>query len=171
MDTVLKIIKERRSIRDFQKKDVPEEIIKKLIDALIWAPSAGNLQSRKFYFVRDEKTKRDIAVAALNQNFISEAPLVVIGCTDRRIEKRYGDRGIHLYAIQDVACSIMNMMLTVWENGLGSVWVGAFRESDVFEVLDMPDNLRPVVIVPVGYPSRIPSAPPRVSAKEAVEFR
>ncbi|MDI6728634.1 MAG: nitroreductase family protein [Thermodesulfovibrionales bacterium] len=171
MDTVLKIIKERRSIRNFQKKDVPEEIIKKLIDALIWAPSAGNLQSRKFYFVRDEKTKHDIAVAALNQNFIAEAPLVVIGCTDRRIENRYGDRGVHLYSIQDVACSIMNMMLTVWENGLGSVWVGAFKESDVFEILDMPNNLRPVAIVPVGYPLRIPSAPPRVSAKEAVEFK
>jgi nitroreductase len=65
----------------------------------------------------------------------------------------------------------MNMMLAAWENGLGSVWVGAFRESDVFEMLDMPRNLRPVAIVPVGYPSRVPSAPPRVSAKEAVEFR
>ncbi|MDA8338706.1 MAG: nitroreductase family protein [Nitrospiraceae bacterium] len=171
MDDILKIIKDRRSIRNFQKKDIPDEIIKKLVDALIWAPSAGNLQSRKFYFVRDEKTKRDIAVAALNQNFIAEAPLVVVGCADRRIENRYGDRGVNLYSIQDVACSIMNMMLTAWENGLGSVWAGAFRESDVFEILDMPNNLRPVAIVPVGYPSRIPSAPPRVSAKEAVEFK
>ena len=171
MDNVLKIIKERRSVRNFQKKDIPEEIIKKLIDALVWAPSAGNLQSGKFYFVKDDKTKRDIAATALNQTFIAEAPLVVVGCTDRRIEHRYGDRGVNLYTIQDVACSIMNMMLVAWENGLGSVWVGAFRESDVFEILDMPNNLRPVSIVPLGYPSRIPSAPPRVSVKEAVEFR
>ncbi len=171
MDYVLKIIKERRSIRSFEKKDISEEVIEKLIDALIWAPSAGNLQSRKFYFIKDDKTKKNIAVAALNQNFISEAPLVVVGCTDRSIENRYGDRGVHLYSIQDVACSIMNMMLAAWENGLGSVWVGAFRESDVFEMLDMPRNLRPVAIVPVGYPLRISSPPPRVSAKEAVEFR
>ncbi len=171
MNDILKIIKERRSVRNFQKKDIPEDVIKKLIDAITWAPSAGNLQSRKFYFVKDDKTKRDIAIAALNQNFIAEAPLVIVGCADRRIENRYGDRGIHLYTIQDVACSIMNMMLTAHENGLGSVWVGAFRESDVFEILDMPNNLRPVAIVPVGYPSRIPSAPPRVTAKEAVEFR
>jgi nitroreductase len=171
MDNVLKIIKERRSIRSFEKKDISEEVIEKLIDALIWAPSAGNLQARKFYFVKDDKTKKNLAVASLNQNFIAEAPLVIIGCTDRGIEKRYGDRGVHLYSIQDVACSIMNMMLAAWENGLGSVWVGAFRESDVFEMLDIPRNLRPVAIVPVGYPLRIPSAPPRVSAKEAVEFR
>ncbi|HAK89398.1 MAG TPA: nitroreductase [Nitrospiraceae bacterium] len=171
MDSVLKVIKDRRSIRNFQKKDIPDDVIKKLIDALIWAPSAGNFQSRKFYFVRDEKTKRDVAIAALNQNFIAEAPLVVIGCADRRVENRYGDRGIHLYAVQDVACSIMNMMLVACENDLGSVWVGAFRESEVFEALDLPNHLRPVAIVPIGYPSRMPAAPPRVSVKEAVEFR
>ncbi|MBI3592237.1 MAG: nitroreductase family protein [Nitrospirae bacterium] len=171
MDKVLETIKERRSIRDFKEQDIPAEIIKKLTEAVIWAPSAGNLQSRKFYFVTDAKLKKAIAAAALNQNFIAEAPLVIVGCADSRIANRYGDRGVNLYMIQDVACSIMNMMLTVWENGLGSVWVGAFRESDVFEILDLPNYLRPVAIVPVGYPSRIPSAPKRVSVKEAVEFR
>lgn len=169
--SILKIIKERRSIRDFEKRDIPEDVIDKLMDALIWAPSAGNLQSRKFYFVRDGKLKRELASAALNQRFIAEAPLVVVGCTDSRIYSRYGDRGVNLYAIQDVACSIMNMMLLAWENGLGSVWVGAFREGEVAEVLDLPNNLRPVAIVPLGYPSRIPSPPPRVSKKEAIEFR
>lgn len=169
--SILKLIKERRSVRDFEKRDIPEDVIDKLIDALIWAPSAGNLQSRKFYFVRDGKLKRELASAALNQRFIAEAPLVVVGCTDSRIYSRYGDRGVNLYAIQDVACSIMNMMLLAWENGLGSVWVGAFREGEVAEVLDLPNNLRPVAIVPLGYPSRIPSPPPRVSKKEAIEFR
>ncbi|MBI5212544.1 MAG: nitroreductase family protein, partial [Nitrospirae bacterium] len=65
----------------------------------------------------------------------------------------------------------MNMMLVACENGLGSVWVGAFRESEVFEALDLPNHLRPVAIVPIGYPSRMPAAPPRISVKEAVEFR
>ncbi|MFN3480741.1 MAG: nitroreductase family protein [Thermodesulfovibrionales bacterium] len=169
--SILKIIKERRSVRDFEKRDISDEVIDKLIEALIWAPSAGNLQARKFYFVRDIMIKKELASAALNQRFIAEAPLVVVGCTDSRIYSRYGDRGVNLYAIQDVACSIMNMMLLAWENGLGSVWVGAFREGEVAEVLDLPNNLRPVAIVPVGYPSRIPLPPPRVSKKEAIEFR
>ncbi|NWF76789.1 MAG: nitroreductase family protein [Nitrospirae bacterium] len=166
---ILKIIKERRSIRDFHKKQIPEELIQKLIDALIWAPSAGNLQARRFYFVKNENIKKKIAVAALNQNFIAEAPLVVIGCTDSRISFRYGERGIYLYSIQDVACSIMNMMLTAHANGLGSTWVGAFREEEVSKILKMPNYLRPVAIVPVGFPSKIPSPPPRVSKHEAVE--
>ena len=168
---ILKAIKERRSIRSFQKKDIPKKIVDKLIDALIWAPSAGNLQSRKFLFVKDVKLKEDIATAALNQDFIAEAPLVVVGCTDSRISSKYGDRGEHLYSIQDVEASIMGMMLVAHENGLGTVWVGAFREEEVFDLLNLPKNLRPVAIVPVGYPLRIPSPTSRISKNEAVEFR
>ena len=168
---ILKAIKERRSIRDFQRKDIPKEIVDKLIDSLIWAPSAGNLQSRKFFFVKDAKLKENIADAALGQNFIAEAPLVIVGCTDSRISGRYGERGEYLYSIQDVAVSIIGMMLVAHENGLGTVWVGAFREEEVFDLLKLPGNLRPVSIVPVGYPVKIPSPPPRVSREEAVEFR
>ena len=166
---LLKAVKERRSIRDFQKRKIPDETVDKLIEALIWAPSAGNLQARKFYFIKDEKTKKKIAAAALNQNFIAEAPLVIVGCTDSRVSYKYGERGVHLYSIQDVALSIMGMMLVAHEKGLGSCWVGAFREDEVFKILNMPKNLRPVAIVPVGYPSKIPPPPPRVSKKEAVE--
>ena len=168
---ILKAIRERRSIRNFQKKDIPKEIVDKLIDALIWAPSAGNLQARKFFFVKDAKLKEDIASAALNQDFIAESPLVIVGCADSRISSRYGERGEYLYSIQDVAASIMGMMLVAHENGLGTVWVGAFMEDDVFDILNLPKNLRPVAIIPVGYPARIPSPPPRVSREEAVAFR
>ena len=168
---ILKAVKERRSIRNFQKKDIPGDLVDKLIEALLWAPSAGNLQARKFYFIEDKKLKGEIVSAALGQSFIAEAPLVIVACTDNMISGKYGDRGVNLYAIQDVAVSIMGMMLVAHENGLGSVWVGAFREDRVFEILDMPHNLRPIAIVPVGYPSRIPSPPPRVSKRTAVEFR
>lgn len=168
---ILKAIKERRSIRSFQKKDISGEIVDKLIDALIWAPSAGNLQARKFLFVKDAKLKKGIVSSALGQSFIAEAPLVIVGCTDSRISGRYGERGVYLYSIQDVAASIMGMMLVAHENGLGTVWVGAFDEEEVFNLLNLPENLRPVAIVPVGYPLVAPPPPPRVSKHEAVEFR
>ncbi len=168
---ILKAVKERRSIRDFQKRNIPREVIDKLIDALIWAPSAGNLQSRKFYFIEEKKLKEQIVSAALGQSFIAEAPLAIIACTDNMISGRYGDRGVNLYAIEDVAASIMGMMLVAYENGLGSVWVGAFREDRVIEILDIPKNLRPIAIVPVGYPARTPLPPRRVPWQSAVEFR
>ena len=168
---ILKAIRERRSIRNFRKKDIPEEIVDKLIDSLIWAPSAGNLQARKFFFVKDAKLKKGIATAALNQDFIAEAPLVIVGCTDSRISNKYGERGESLYSIQDVAASIMGMMLVAYDNGLGTVWVGAFREEEVFDLLRLPQNLRPIAIVPVGYPVEIPPPPPRVSREDAVKFQ
>ncbi len=166
---ILRAVRERRSIRDFQKKEIPDSLLDKLAEALIWAPSAGNLQARKFYFVMNNDIKKKIAGAALNQNFIAEAPLVIVGCTDSRISYKYRERGVYLYSIQDVALSIMGMMLVAHENNLGSCWVGAFNENDIHKILKMPDYLRPVAIVPVGYPSKIPGPPPRVSKKEAVE--
>ncbi len=166
---ILKAVKERRSLRDFQKKDIPDALLDRLAEALIWAPSAGNLQARKFYFVRQPNIKKKIAAAALNQSFIAEAPLVIVGCSDSRISGKYGERGVYLYSIQDVALSIMGMMLVAHENGLGSCWVGAFNEADIRKILDIPNHLRPVAIVPVGYPAKIPYPPPRVSIKDAVE--
>ena len=168
---ILNTIRQRRSVRDFKAKEIPESVMDKLIDALIWAPSAGNLQSRKFYFVRDDGLKKKLVEAALGQSFIARAPLVVVGCTDSRISYRYGERGVNLYTVQDVAVSIMSMMLVAVEEGLGSTWVGAFHEDDVSRALDLPPHLRPVAIVPVGCPERIPEAPLRVSKAEAVEFR
>jgi nitroreductase len=168
---VLKAVKERRSIRNFQKKEIPGDVIDKLIEAIIWAPSAGNLQSRKFYFVKNAELKESLAAAAFGQNFIAEAPLTIVACTDNKISKRYGDRGTHLYSIQDVSVSVMNLMLVAHELGLGTVWVGAFDEWQVFEILNLPQNLRPVAIIPVGYPAKIPSARQRVSKNKAVEIR
>jgi len=166
---MLRAVKERRSVRDFQKKKIPDNLITTLMEALILAPSAGNLQSRKFYFIKNQGIKTMLAQAALNQTFIAEAPLVIVGCTDSRISQKYGERGVDLYTVQDVALSIMGMMLVAHENDLGSTWVGAFHEREITKILSLPRYLRPVAIVPVGYPSKIPSPPPRVSIKEAVE--
>lgn len=167
MNNIFKTIKNRRSIREFQAKSIPEEIIDKLIETLIWAPSAGNLQSRKFYFVLDQKIKEKLVKAALGQDFIAQSPLVVVGCTNEEIAFKYGERGKSLYSICDVSVCIQNMMLFAHEQGLGSCWIGAFDEKEVAKILNLPKNLRPIVILPVGYPAEKPEAPPRVSKKEA----
>jgi len=165
---VFTAVKGRRSIRNFLEQELPDAVVMKLTDALIWAPSAGNLQSRKFILIRDPGRKKQLAVAALGQSFIVQAPLVIVCCTDSRIADRYGRRGVELYSIQDVAASIMCMMLVAYENDLGTCWVGAFREEAVSQILGLPGNLRPVSIVPVGYPSRVPNPTPRVGREEAV---
>ncbi len=163
-------VKGRRSIREFEEKDISGDALERLADALLSAPSAGNLQSRKFYFVTNPDMKKEIAGAALKQNFIASAPLVVVACADTRIERKYGERGVNLYSIQDAACSVMCMMLVAHELGLGSVWVGAFNEQEVANVLRIPASLRPVAIVPVGYPANVPQPTPKVTKEEAIVF-
>lgn len=167
---LLEIIKKRRSVRRFQSKEIAKDILDELTEALIWAPSAGNLQSRKFYIVSNAGVKDDLVRAALGQGFIAEAPLVIVACADMRIGTYYGSRGTDLYALQDVAASIQNLLLLAYEHGLGTVWVGAFDEDGVTEVLKLPRHLRPVAIVPVGYPAEHPSIPQRISREKAVEF-
>jgi nitroreductase len=168
--TVLDAIKSRQSIRHFTDQEIPDDAINHLIDALRFAPSAGNLQSRKFYLVTNPDIRKQLAHAALNQMFVAQARLAVVACIDRRIAGRYGDRGVNLYSIQDAAASVMNMMLVAQELGLGTTWVGAFNEFEVFEILQMPHTLRPVAIVPVGYPAKMPTPTPRKAVEELVEY-
>src|SRR3990172_1361291 len=100
---VLQAIKERRSVRRFKNSPVESSKIELLKEALIWAPSAGNLQKRRFYFVYNDKIKEKLVLAALDQDFIREAPLAVVGCADMTIKRHYMERGARLYAIQDVS--------------------------------------------------------------------
>ncbi|MFQ5964970.1 MAG: nitroreductase family protein [Candidatus Scalinduaceae bacterium] len=167
---ILRIIKERRSVRKFLNNSIPKEIQDALKEAIIWAPSAGNLQSRKFYFVFNRAIKKDLAKAALSQSFIAEAPLVIIACMDIRIKDYYGERGVSLYAIQDVAASIQNVLLVAHEQGLASVWIGAFHEDEVHKILKLPKFLRPISIIPVGYTNVYSTAPGRISVKDAVDI-
>jgi len=168
---VFTAIQKRRSIRHFQQKTIPKELEKKLIGALIWAPSAGNLQSRKFYFIKDEIIKEKLVKSALYQDFVFEAPLVVVACINIRIEKRYGGRGKNLYTICDVAVALQNLMLQATGLGLGTCWVGTFDEKKVKEILEIPKYLRPIAVVPVGFSAESPEVPPRVEESETIEYK
>ncbi|MHC4550230.1 MAG: nitroreductase family protein [Planctomycetota bacterium] len=167
---VMEAIRKRRSIRCFERRKIPSPMLDALILALRWAPSAGNLQSRRFYFVLDPRRRRRLAHLALEQTFVAEAPLAVVACADHRIRKEYGERGVTLYAPQDVAASLQNLLLAAHAAGLGSCWVGAFDEEGVRRLLKLPRHLRPVAIVAVGFPREDPAPPARVRRRQAVVF-
>ncbi|OYT40722.1 MAG: nitroreductase [Candidatus Altiarchaeales archaeon ex4484_43] len=159
---ILDTIKNRRSIRHFSSRNVESDKIDKILEAAKWAPSAGNLQARDFILIKDPKIRDKIATAALNQGFISEAPIVIVVCANmRRSGYRYGHRSESLYCIQDATASIQNMLLMAHSMGLGSCWVGAFDEEKVREILGIPPEVRPVAIIPIGYPDEIPVIPER----------
>jgi nitroreductase len=141
---VEKCIRGRRSVRGFKRTEIPPELLNPLVDALRWAPSAGNLQSRRFYFVSDPDMRRELARAAERQTFVARAPLVVVACADHRIEREYEERGVELYCHMDVAASLQNLMLVAHAHGLATCWIGALDEDKVRGILRLPKYLRPV---------------------------
>ncbi len=170
MDTI-KCIRERRDIRDFRPDPIPEDILKKILDSAIQSPSAGNIQDWHFCLVKNPNTKRLLVNAALNQDFIARAPLVIVVCSDlNRISSSYGERGKSLYSVQDTSAAIENLLLAAWNFGIGSCWVGAFNEQRVRETLVLPENVRPLAIIPLGYPSKVPEKPGRRPLKEVLHL-
>lgn len=167
---LLRIIKERRSIRAFHaEKEIPAADVEQLLEAAIWAPSAGNVQPWKFFVVSDDRLKQELVRAAYDQRFIAEAPVVLVVCVElNEASMSYGTRGATLYCIQDTAAAIQNVMLLAHSMGLGSCWVGAFEEAEAAEALNCPRGQRPVAIIPIGYPAEQPSAPRRKPLKHVV---
>lgn len=156
----------RRSIRVFRDKPVDVDAVEALKEAVLWAPSAGNLQARLFLFVTDGATREALGDCSYQKEIFASAPLVVVGCTDDAIMEEYGERGRDLYAVQDVAAAVQNLLLTAHAHGLGAVWIGAFEPGRVRRVLDLGPGLEPVAMVPVGTPAEAPSAPERKAPKD-----
>jgi nitroreductase len=163
------VIMNRRSIRKYENKEVDDDLINKILEAGIWAPSAGNLQSWEVIVVKDHQRKVQLAVACYIREFIAQAPVVLVICAyKRRSGATYGDRGRDLYCIQDAACAAQNMLLTAHDLGLGTCWNGAFDEDSVSDLLKIPEGVRPVAIITVGYPDEKPVAPPRMELEEFI---
>jgi nitroreductase len=164
---LLEIIKNRRSIRSYKKRDLPQEIIEKLLEAARWAPSAGNVQPWAFVVASSQKMKQSLSMATYGQRELEEASVVFVVCADEKLaEQSYGVRGKSLYCLQDTAAAIQNIMLTAYSLGLGSCWIGAFKENEVRQVIKAPKEKRPIALIPVGYPNEAPAARSRRPVSE-----
>ena len=165
----LECIKARASVRSFRPEPVPEELVSKILEAAVNAPSAGNVQDWEFVVVRERSRKKALSEAAYGQGFVSQAPVVIVVCSDlERIFSSYGERGRDVYSVQDSAAAAMALMLAACDLGLGTCWVGAFSEGKVRSLLGLPENIRPMAIIPLGYPAKKPRKPGRMELKKVV---
>jgi len=154
-------------VRHFKKDPIDDKLIGVMLYSATHAPSAGNSQEWQFVVVKDPERKKKLATAALQQNFIAEAPVVIVVCMDlEKISLRYGKRGETLYGAQDTASATMLLMLAAHGLGLATCWVGSFDEDAVSHIIELPEKFRPVAIVPVGYAAEIPEKPERVPIEE-----
>lgn len=150
------VIRTRRSVRQFlPDKQVKDEQVRRLLEAAIMSANAGNRQPWHFYVVRAKDVKDGLVEAAHGQAFVAQAPVVIVICADAaRSGSRYAERGRELYCIQDTAIAATQIMLAAVDMGLGTCWVGAFDEERAAAALRLPSVLRPVAILPVGYPAK-----------------
>lgn len=157
------LIKERRSTRAFKKQEVEEGKIKRILEAANSAPSAGNAQSYEIYVVKSKEKKEKLSTAALCQPSVKEAPVVLVFCANmKRGMSKYGARGAEMYCVQDATIACAYAQLAAADLSLGSVWVGAFYEMQVGEVIRADQNSeRPIIMLPIGYPVEKPKATTR----------
>lgn len=148
--SVMEAIRTRKSVRRYLNKPVEEEKLKQILEAARLAPSASNLQEWRFVIVRDPETKKKLAEVADNQTFISQANVVIVACAET--DEIYMPCGQQSYPI-DVAIVLDHISLAAVELGLGTCWVADFDEKSVKKLLGIPEKIRVVIIMPLGYPA------------------
>lgn len=148
---VLELLKSCGPVRKYKRVEVPEEKLKKVLNAMRYAPSAENCQPWKFIIVKMDDIKAKLRPACNNRNFVAEAPIVIIGCAS--INDAYPYVGMYMssYPI-DLAMALNSAQLVAAEEGLGSCWLWDFHDEKLRDILDIPDDMRVVFVMTLGIP-------------------
>ena len=167
------LLKNRVSVRKFQQRPVPEEVIQEMLEAARLSPSGGNEQPWMFGVITDRAMIKQISKLAHGQKWIAAVPLLVVLCTVCVDDERGGrDIQKHRYPHfsweiaqmpQDLYWALnqeehqtkipgTHMVLAALEHGLGSCWVSRFNVRGVAELLCLPPNYLPSEILAFGYP-------------------
>jgi len=164
---LLEAIRTRRSIRKYKPNPVPEELLKGILSAARMAPSGINSQPWKLIIVTDEDTKLRLVPACNGQKFIAEAPIIIVGCGFP--DDAYATIGGYMNGyVMDVTIALDHLILAAASAGLGTCWIGAFKEEKVKEALGIPSDVKVVALTPLGYPDETPAKRSRKDLAELV---
>ena len=164
---VFTAISQRCSVRAYKSNDVEEDKLKKVLEAGRLSPSASNRQDWKFIVVKNKEIRKKLAKAAFGQFFIEEAPVVIVACGTE--SKAIMACGQPAYTVNvSIACAFM--ILLAHELGIGTCWIGAFKEDEVKKILKIPDSVRIVAMIPLGYPDEDPSQRSRKGLDQIISF-
>jgi coenzyme F420-0:L-glutamate ligase/coenzyme F420-1:gamma-L-glutamate ligase len=199
MSDFLEVIKQRRSIRKYKKDPIPQEVIHRILEAAVYAPSAHNAQPWRFIVVTDQGQKEGLADAMANvwlaelerdhipKNVVQKAleasirrftsaPLLVLCCftmddmdTYPDVERQRNERDL---AVQSLAASIQNLLLAAHSKGLGACWfcAPAFCKTAVRQTLKIPCSVEPQALITLGYPAEKPVSPERYPSDTVAFF-
>lgn len=148
----MKSIMNRRSIRQYTNQTVSDEQIKILLESAMCAPSAGNEQPWHYIVIKDRELLDEVPKYHPYSGMIKQASVAILVCADTRLNKYDVD-----YWVQDCAAATENLLLAVTELGLGAVWLGVYprqeRVAGMRQLFNIPKEVIPFALVPVGYPA------------------
>lgn len=161
----LEFIKNRRSIRAFKQKSVSDEDIEKILAAALWAPSGSNAHPLRFVIVKDQDTVE--MLKSFSPGWLGHSPVGIVICVDQKEAlERGGELGKDIMSLIDVGCATENMLLMAHKLGLGACPIRGFSPEGVREVLELPEELDPELIISLGLPNESPEPPPRPTLKD-----
>ena len=165
--TVMEAIRGRKSIRAYTGEPVEEEKLIQVLEAGQLAPSARNQQAWKFYAVKNPSLREKIKEACYGQNFVGEAPVVLVACANDVRDMRCGQPA------RTVDCSIAMsfMILEATELGLGTCWIGSFSPDEIRKILNIPADYDIVAVSPLGYPAVEGNPRSRKPLPEIAEYK
>ena len=149
------VIKTRRSVRSYKPDSIPEEVLRRVLNAARIAPSGGNRQPSRIILVRDQAQKDALVPLCNGQKFVSQAPVVVVACGQEMQTNRGGYMG-KFSMLMDVAIAIDHLTLAARAQGLGTCWIGSFSNSGLKKYLNIPEGFQVVTLTPLGYPTAEP---------------
>jgi len=164
---VMEAIKLRRSIRSYKDKPIEDVKLKAVLEAARLSPSASNRQERKFIVITDKAMRDKLIDVANGQRFVGQAPVVIVACAT--LTSHIMPCGEPSYPV-DTAIAVDHITLAAVEQGLGTCWIGAFKQDEVKKLLGIPENVRVVALLPLGYPDGIPDPRPRKNLDEIVAY-
>ena len=147
--SLLDLILTRRSIRRYENKDIPEEVLRQILETGRQAPSAANRQPIHFVIVNDHVILKNLCDNLITR-FVKYAPLAIVGCAD--VKSLLTGK----WAVVDATIAMENMVIAAWTLGIGSCWIGACNEKKVKELLKISDKWKVVALLTLGYPAEQP---------------
>jgi nitroreductase len=166
------VVKKRKMIREYQQdRQIPTDIINKILRTAHRSPSAGHTQVQEFIIVIDPVTKRKLFEASLGQSQVENASVLIVVCSNiSRSVNRYKKRGTDFYSIIDGAFASMIILLSAVNEGIGASFVGAFEDNKVSNILGLPIHVKPIGIIALGYPAEKPKRFERIELRNLVHY-
>ena len=180
MGKVFEAILKRRSIRKYKGEEIPQDTVKKVLEAANWAPSNGNSQPWSFIVTRGEYVDQVCQVFSnWAKDYIPNAPYIEEEKKAGMLKyaENFGGAPMHVIvtyktyedeiqteeALMAASAAIQNLCLAAWEEGLGTVWIAGHvaHDNTTREILELDKNEKIAAIIPIGYPDMDPPVPPR----------